>query len=206
MKRSKRRYLCNNEPPALEIAFSAIARLDAWLVLLWGKVLILSERFVEKGLIIEGFFTLGLISGLIFVLKTVSQRPEFNYTPADTFKTCIVMSLGIFILRYLCARSAREVKKLSIKASEKAIRMLQPFRSTTVFFLFAIGIFSSFSIGKYASNSSWYADGYSYITICSFCLIMGIYAHSASIYLDVKNKIIYEDKELKTELLGTSDE
>lgn len=212
MKRSKRRYLYNNEPTAVGIAFYAIAKLDAWLVLAWGRMLNLSERFIEKGAVVDGIFTLGLISSLLYVLKTVYQRPELGYTQVETAKTCAGVILIIVLLRFFCSHSARAVKKFSIEASEKAMGKIQPFRPVASFALILIGIFGGLAnIGKYHVDH-WYADGYFYLAVCTFCLIMGIYAHSASIYLDIKRKVDYERnraeeaRKLRLKELGASNE
>jgi hypothetical protein len=173
--------------------FSLIAQLDARLVLAWGRILTLSERFIEKGAVVDGAFTFGLISGLLYVLKSIDQGPGgFGYTQVETMKTCLGIIIVIGLLRFFCARSVRVIKRLPIEASEKAMGKIQPFRPVTSFALLFIGIFGGLlNIGRYYAGH-WYADGYSYLFICAICLIMGVYAHSASIYLDIKKKIEYE--------------
>lgn len=186
----KVRYM---EESLLERALPPLGKLIAWLdaycLIFLTKLLSKTDRVMEKEAVTETAFLVSAVSGILFVLKTVAQRPELQIQQSETLKTCIFMILAIGALRFCCFHSLRRINALPIEGTKAAIHSIQPFRPAASFMLLVLAIYGFGCIGKYQIDLKWYADGYFYLTIAAFASISGIYLHAATALLQLKRRI-----------------
>ena len=177
------------ETPLLERSAAPVMQLadtaDAILVRLFMKALSWSETFVEKEAISGGAFILSAITGMMFILQVAAYRPELNFSKEETFKMCFLICGAVMLLRFLCGRSARKLKALPGTTQKKSMEILQPSRMAMLVFFLGISIFGTCQIGKYCF-AIWYLDGYFYLALCALLSLIGVYAHSAAVFLEIK--------------------
>lgn len=154
-----------------------VAWIDAFFLTFWIKALEISDKIVEKEMIMEGMFLSSGITGMMFIVKSVAQNSEFQFTQIMTFKTCAAMLFAVYTLRFLCSLSAKRMRAYSVAAVETALGALQPLRSASAIFLLSLG------------GYEWYRYGYFYLAIATLFAVLGMYTHSAIIYLQTKKRV-----------------
>jgi hypothetical protein len=160
-------------PPIGKIA----AWVDAYFVVFWARTLVFADRIVEKEAVMEGTFAFSGIAGIAFVFKTVSQKPELGISQTETMKLCLLFFGAVFFLRLLCFHSAKKTRTFPAQKAEAAIEIIRPFRSSSSITLLFLG------------GYEWYRYDYFYLAIATILAIVGMYTHSAIIYLHIKARI-----------------
>jgi hypothetical protein len=206
MSRRKRRNRYE-EASLMERVLPPIGKLVAWadayFLILWGKILSGLDRFIDRGAVSGGLFIAAMFFGWVFVLKTVSSRPELNFTQSDTLRVGVALSLGIGALRFLCVHTIKRLGELPSKSSRAGAAYIQPFRPTAAAMLLAIGVYGVSRIGIYC-HGVWYFDGYFYLTLTCASSLLGIYAHSAHIYLMIAGQLQSENLIKAKEIAGVA--
>lgn len=204
MKTAAKRY---HEASLMERMMPPLGKLVAWadarFLVVWKSILSHLDRFVERGAVTGGMFIIAMLCGWAFVVKTVSARPELNFTQADTFKVGMALSLAIGTLRFLCAHNVKGLKGLPPAAAREGISYLQPFRPSAAATLIGIGSYATLKIGAFSSGA-WYLDGYFYLCLTCLFSLFGLYAHSASIYLMITDRIHLQNVQKAREIAGAT--